>query len=223
MLTKRKCCCEGPAEGQFPYGHVMLAPQPWLPGTAHVSCLQVLKGSLGSAVQMVLFWVPLCDLGTPWDLQLRGAGYSTAMRTEGKEPPERQAEMWQGLQSRLILVGVLSVPHETDTEAESEAWPLLMKYIIGQWLMCLFSTDVTIYVTQLLVNIFHAWGPLLPNWPLCPQMLLISLPCCDALVLQWDHTPTGVLHGWMILCCLWLCLCMLGACGCKHIIYILRE
>lgn len=82
-----------------------------------------------------------------------------------------------------------------------------MKYIIlGQWLTCLFSMDLTIYTTQLLVNIFNAWRHLLPNWTLCPQMLLVTLSCGDAQVLQWDHTPKGVLHGWMVLCWLWLAL-----------------
>lgn len=41
---------------------LLRAPQPCLPATGYMSCLQ---GPLGSGVQMVLFWIPLCDLETP--------------------------------------------------------------------------------------------------------------------------------------------------------------
>lgn len=79
------------------------------------------------------------------------------MRTKGKEPPESRQRCARDSSPGLILVGVLSVPHNTDTEAESKAQPLDMKYtFLGQWLACLFSTDPTIYVTLLLVNIFSA-------------------------------------------------------------------
>lgn len=92
-----------------------------------------------------------------WELPLQGAGYSTAMRTKGKEPLESRQRCARHSSPGLILVGVLSVPHNTDTEAESKAQPLDMKCtILGQWLVCLFSTDPTIYVTPLLVNIFSA-------------------------------------------------------------------
>lgn len=102
----KKNYCEGPAEGQFPYGSFLMAtwcllraPQSWLPTTGCMSCLQVLKGPLGFGVQMMLFWIPLCDLETLGAAAPR-CWCSPAMRTKGKKPSESQAEMWQGLRSR---------------------------------------------------------------------------------------------------------------------------
>lgn len=206
----------------------------------HDACSELHSpGSLQQAIWAACrYWRALWGLVYKWcyfeyhyvTLRLSGSCRSKVLviawlwEPKGRSPQKARQRCARDSSPGLIPVGVLSVPHETDTEAASKAQPLDMKYIIlGQWLTCPFSTDLTIYVTPLLVNIFNAWGHLLPNWPLCPQMLLISLPCRDAQVLQWDHTPTGVLHGWMILCWLWLCLCMLWSLRLQADDIFLRE
>lgn len=102
MLTKRKCCCEGQAEGQFPYGHMMPAQS----STALAPCNRLYELPAGTEGPSGVWCTNGAILSTtmwPWDsweLPLQSAGYSMAMRTKGKEPPESQAEMCQGLQSR---------------------------------------------------------------------------------------------------------------------------
>lgn len=218
---KKKCCCEGPAEGQFPYGHMMPAES----STALAPCNRLYELPTGPSGVWCTNGAVLNATMWPWDweLQLQGAGYSTAWEPKGRRPQKARQRCGRDSSPGLIIIGVPSVPLKTDTEAESKAQPLAMKCIIlAQWLTCLFSMDLTIYVTLLLVNSFNAWGHLSPNWPLCPQMLLVSLSCCDAQVLKGIMYPRGCyMDEWS--CAGYDCLCMLWSLGLQGDFIFLGE
>lgn len=164
----------GQLKGSLPMATwwLLRAPQPWLPATGPC-CMSWPTGAevpsgvwcTNGAVLSTSMW--------PWDSL--GAAAPRCYTWQARERSPWKPDKKHGSESspELTLLVVLSAPHKRDTEAESKAWPLVIKYIIlGQWLLCLFSTDMTIHVTQLLVCIFYAWGHLLPKWPpLSPDAL----------------------------------------------------
>lgn len=89
-----------------------------------------------------------------WELQLQGA----VTDSQGQGVPRKPGKKCgRDSSPELILLVLLLVPHKRDTEVESKAQPLVLKdSSLGQWLMCLFSTDMTIRVTQLLVHVVYA-------------------------------------------------------------------
>lgn len=196
MLTKRRCCCEGLVEGQFLYGHVMTAQR----STVLAPCnrqrkdpavwaeLWVLKSPLGSVVHMVLFWVPVCDLETPWELQLQGA--ITDSHREGA-PRKPGKKCGRDSSPELILLIVLLVSHKRYWSWK-QSIALSWNTALLDGGVCAFSAltwlfmSPSCWLTSLILE-----DTFCQNGPLCPQKLLISLPCCDARVLQWDHTTTG--------------------------------
>lgn len=67
---------------------------------------------------MVLFWGPVCDLETLWELQNQGA--ITDNQEEGA-PRKSGKKCGSDSSPELILLVALSVSHKRDTEAETEA------------------------------------------------------------------------------------------------------
>ena len=68
------------------------------------------KSPLGSDVQMVLFWAPVCQPEPRWELQLQGAVTDNQGERASRKPGEKCG---RDSSPELILLVVLSVLHKT--------------------------------------------------------------------------------------------------------------
>lgn len=128
----------------------------------------------------------------PWDSLGAAAPRCYNWQPKGRSPQKARQEMWQGLQSRA------DPPCSALSSSQKRYWSWKQSMASSWNISFLDSSSCAFSALTWLIMSHSCWFTYFmledtscQNGPLCPQMLLISLPFCDAQVLQWDSTNTG--------------------------------
>lgn len=128
----------------------------------------------------------------PWDPLGAAAPRCYNGWPRGKSPQKARQGISGDSSPELIILVVLSVSNKRDTEAESKAYPLPRNTSFLDSGLCAFSALTWLFVSpSCWLKYVMLEDTSCQNAPFCAQVLLVSLLCCDARVLQWDHAAPG--------------------------------